>query len=144
MQSADFPTLLRAFALVRAARPCRLVILGEGGNRPKMEKLIAELGLASDADLPGFQSNPYPFLARANLFVLSSAWEGSPNVLTEAMALDTPVVSTDCPSGPRELLNDGKYGPLIPVGDVAALATAMAQSLWVWIPKRMSVRPWAL
>ncbi len=125
----DFPTLIRAFARVRAHRPCRLVILGDGGGLAKLEALVAELELAEDVDLPGFQPNPYPFLARADLFVLSSAWEGSPNVLTEAMALGTPVVSTDCPSGPRELLDGGRYGPLVPVGDAAALAGAMSETM---------------
>ncbi len=125
----DFPTLIRAFARLRAERPCRLVILGEGGGRPKLEALVAELGLTGDVDLPGFQSNPFPFVARASLFVLSSAWEGSPNVLTEAMALGIPVVSTDCPSGPRELLDGGRLGPLVPVGDAPGLSRAMAETL---------------
>jgi glycosyltransferase involved in cell wall biosynthesis len=133
----DFPTLLRAFSLLRGSRPCRLVLLGEGGGQRKLEGLISELGLTSDVDLPGFQANPYPFLARADLFVLSSVWEGSPNVLTEAMALGTPVVSTDCPSGPRELLDGGKYGPLVPVGDVEALAAAMANTLDDHLPSEI-------
>jgi glycosyltransferase involved in cell wall biosynthesis len=125
----DFPTLLRAFARLRSARPCRLVLLGDGAWR---ERLLAEadaLGVAADLDLPGFQANPYPFLANARLFALSSAWEGSPNVLTEAMALGTPVVATDCPSGPREILADGRFGPLVSVGDAPALAAAMARVL---------------
>lgn len=125
----DFPTLLRAFAQVRGKRPCRLVILGAGGGRARLAALSAELGIAADLDLPGFQANPYPFLARADLFVLSSRWEGSPNVLTEAMALGTPVVATDCPSGPHELLDGGRYGPLVPVGDIPALGQAMAETL---------------
>ena len=125
----DFPTLIRAFAQVRARQPCRLLILGEGNARPRLTALIAELGLADQVALVGFQVNPYPFLARAALFVLSSAWEGSPNVLTEAMALGIPVVATDCPSGPAELLDGGRYGPLVPVGNVAALAGAIAATL---------------
>ena len=128
-QQKDFPTLIRAFALVRQGRPCRLVILGDGSGRPGLLELIDRLAVASDVDLAGFQTNPYPFLARAALFALSSAWEGSPNALTEAMALGTPVVSTDCPSGPRELLDGGRFGPLVPVGDVSALAAAMAATL---------------
>jgi glycosyltransferase involved in cell wall biosynthesis len=125
----DFPTLLRAFAALRAERRCRLLLLGEGAWRHRLTAEAAALGIAADLDLPGFQSNPYPFLARARLFVLSSAWEGSPNVLTEAMALGTPVVATDCPSGPREVLADGRFGRLVPVGDAAALAKAMAATL---------------
>lgn len=125
----DFPTLIRSFARIREQRGCRLVILGEGRGREGLKGLVADLGLKQEVDLPGFQPNPYPFVARADLFVLSSAWEGSPNALTEAMALGTPVVSTDCPSGPRELLHGGRFGPLVPVGDVEALALAMAQTL---------------
>jgi glycosyltransferase involved in cell wall biosynthesis len=130
----DFPTLIRAFALVRRERPCRLIILGQGGDLGKLRALIAELGLTGEVDLPGFQTNPYVFLARADLFVLSSLWEGSPNVLTEAMALGTPVVATDCPSGPRELLSEGRYGPLVPVGDAPALAARMVETLGHHLP----------
>ncbi len=130
----DFPTLLRAFARVRAQRDCRLLILGEGNARPGLEALIAELGLGADAALVGFQSNPYAWLARAALFVLSSAWEGSPNVLTEAMALGVPVAATDCPSGPAEILERGRYGPLVPVGDAQALAAAMSATLDAPLP----------
>ena len=125
----DFPTLIRAFARLSAARDCRLLILGEGNARPRLEALIAELGLRERVALVGFQSNPYLYLARAALFVLSSAWEGSPNVLTEAMALGVPVVATDCPSGPAEVLDGGRFGPLVPVGAVDALAAAMAATL---------------
>ncbi|WP_295543093.1 glycosyltransferase [uncultured Thiohalocapsa sp.] len=125
----DFPTLLRAFAQLRATRPCRLVLLGDGAWRARLLAAAEALGVAADLDLPGFQANPYPFLANARLFVLSSAWEGSPNVLTEAMALGTPVVATDCPSGPREILADGRFGPLVQVGDAAAMAEAMARVL---------------
>ncbi len=125
----DFPTLIRAFARVRQVHPCRLVIIGEGQERPALTALIGQLGLANQVDLPGFQAQPLPFLARANLFVLSSAWEGSPNVLTEAMALGTPVVATNCPSGPAELLDGGRIAPLVPVGDVEALAAAILATL---------------
>lgn len=124
-----FPLLIRAFARMRNRSDHRLVILGEGADRPALESLIKALGLEQSVSLPGFQTNPYPFLAGAALFVLSSAWEGSPNVLTEAMALGTPVVSTDCPSGPAEILDGGRFGPLVPVGDVDALAVAMAETL---------------
>lgn len=125
----DFPTLIRAFAQVRAGRDCRLMILGDGGGRARLETLIAELGLGADVALPGFQPQLPAYLARAALFVLSSAWEGSPNVLTEALALGVPVVATDCPSGPSEILAGGRHGPLVPVGDVAALAEAMLETL---------------
>ena len=116
-EQKDFPTLVRAFAKLRRERPARLVILGEGRHRARLEALAAELGVAADVALPGFTPNPYAWMARADLFVLSSAWEGSPNVLTEALALGTPSVATDCPSGPREVLDGGRYGPLVPVGD---------------------------
>ncbi|PLX82097.1 MAG: glycosyl transferase [Desulfuromonas sp.] len=121
----DFPTLLRAFAILEQQRACRLVILGEGGDRKKLEALRDELGLNAKVDLPGFVDNPYAYMARADLFVLSSAWEGFGNVLVEALAVGTPVVATDCPNGPREILQGGQVAPLVPVGDVNALATAM-------------------
>jgi len=125
----DFSTLLDAFAQVHAAQPCRLIILGEGKDRAALEALARTLGIENDVAFPGFVTNPYSFMARAKLFVLSSAWEGSPNTLTEAMALGVPVVSTDCPSGPRELLDGGRYGRLVPVGDAEALAGAMRETL---------------
>jgi glycosyltransferase involved in cell wall biosynthesis len=125
----DFCTLLRAFALVRATRPVRLVILGEGDCRKELEDLTNELGIAADVQLPGFVDNPLAFMGKASLFVLSSRFEGLPTVLIEAMACGTPVVATDCPSGPREILEDGALGGLAPVGDVQALASAIGQSL---------------
>jgi glycosyltransferase involved in cell wall biosynthesis len=125
----DFPTLIRAFALVRAQRPARLMILGEGEERPKLEALVRELGVDQDAALPGFVGNPYAYMARAAVFVLSSLWEGLPTALIEAMALGTPVVSTDCPSGPAEILEGGVWGKLVPVGDRDALSAAVVSSL---------------
>jgi len=125
----DFPTLLKAFARVRAVRPARLVILGEGKKRTKLEVLARKLGVASDVALPGFMPNPFPYMMRASVFVLSSAWEGLPGVLIEAMACGCPVVSTDCPSGPAEILGGGAYGPLVPVADDAALAKAILSVL---------------
>jgi len=125
----DYPTLIRAFDLVHRERPTRLVILGEGEERPKLEALVRELGLDDDVTLPGFVDNPYAYMARSAVFVLSSAWEGLPTVLIEAMAVGTPVVSTDCPSGPAEILEGGKWGKLVPVGDVESLAEAIAHKI---------------
>ena len=125
----DFATLLRAFARVRARRPLHLVILGEGGKRDDLEQQVRELGIEADVELHGFVDNPFAWMSRASLFVLSSAWEGSPGVLVEAMACGCPVVSTDCPSGPDEILAGGRYGRLVPVGDDAALADAIAETL---------------
>lgn len=125
----DFPTLIRAFALLRAQIDARLVIIGEGGMRSDLEKLILELSLRDSVVLPGFVDNPFVVMKQANLFVLSSAWEGLPTVLIEAMACGTPVVSTECPSGPVEILENGKWGRLVPVGNVNALAQAMLDTL---------------
>lgn len=128
-QQKDFPTLLRAFARLRRQRPCRLLILGEGSRRGELEALAQRLGIRADCRLPGHAPNPYPFMARASVFVVSSAWEGIVNVLTEALALGTPAVATDCPSGPREILRNGELGPLVPVGDAVALADAIQATL---------------
>jgi glycosyltransferase involved in cell wall biosynthesis len=125
----DFFTLVRAFAEVRRRRRARLVILGEGEDRPALEGLVAELGLHDDVSLPGFRDNAPAYMARSALFVLSSAWEGLPTVLIEALAVGTPVVSTDCPSGPREILQEGRLGALAPIGDASALANAMDRAL---------------
>lgn len=125
----DFPTLIRAFAEVRRRRPARLVILGEGEDRPVLEGLVAELALGDAVSLPGFRDNAMAYIAGSAMFVLSSAWEGLPTVLIEALAAGTRVVSTDCPSGPREILEDGRLGTLVPVGDVAALAAGMSAGL---------------
>jgi glycosyltransferase involved in cell wall biosynthesis len=125
----DYPTLLRAFAKVRSALPCRLMVLGDGGLLDQLTQLAMDLGIKHDVEFSGFLINPYAAMSRAALFVLSSRWEGSPNALVEAMACGVPVVATDCPSGPREILSGGKYGPLVPVGDVDALATAMTSVL---------------
>ena len=125
----DFPTLIRAFAELRRQRAARLIILGEGEDRPALEMLIGELGLSGDVALPGFRENVIAYMAASALFVLSSAWEGLPTVLIEALAVGTRVVSTDCPSGPREILQDGRLGALVPVGDPSALASAMLDAL---------------
>ena len=125
----DFPTLLRALAALRKHLPARLLIIGEGGLRQELLSTAERLGIADAVDLPGFAANPYAWMARADLFVLSSAWEGFGNVLVEAMACGTPVVSTDCPSGPADILMHGNIGPLVPVGDSDALAAAMLATL---------------
>ena len=131
----DFPTLIRAFALVRKQRPARLMILGEGEERAKLEALVRELSLEKDVSLPGFVDNPYKYMKRAAVFVLSSRWEGFGNVLVEAMACGTPVVSTDCPSGPREILDGGRWGRLVAVGDVSSMAKAIEETLARPVPQ---------
>jgi glycosyltransferase involved in cell wall biosynthesis len=128
-EQKDFVTLIRAFAQVRQTRSAHLMILGEGPERPALEALIAELGLGDVVRLPGFVPNPYDYMAAADLVALSSAWEGFGNVLVEAMAMGTPVVSTNCDSGPAEILADGQYGQLVPVGDAPAMAQAMLATL---------------
>jgi len=125
----DFATLIRAFARVREDRPVRLIILGEGDNREQLESLVRRLDLEDQVDLPGFVDNPFAYMSRASLFVLSSAWEGFGNVIVEAMACGTPIVSTDCPSGPSEILEYGKYGVLVPVGDEETMANAIRNQL---------------
>lgn len=125
----DFANLIRAFALVRQERPARLMILGEGGERQNLSNLVRELGLENDISMLGFVSNPFPYMAKSAILALSSAWEGFANILVEAMALGTPVVSTNCQSGPAEVLDAGKYGLLVQVGDSNALGSAMLTTL---------------
>ncbi len=125
----DYPTLLRAFAKVRRRRPCRLMIIGRGKQRDKLLLLAKLLGVADDVQLPGFIPAPYTYLAHADLFAFSSRWEGLGFVVIEALAVGTPVVSTDCPSGPREILQGGKFGELVPVGDDEAMAAAIERTL---------------
>ena len=122
-------TLIRAFARVREKTKARLIILGEGEKRAELETLVSRLGLTADVSLPGFKENPFAFMAGARLFVLPSAWEGLPGVLIQALGCGCPVVSTDCPSGPREILQDGRFGRLVPVGDDTAMAEAILQIL---------------
>ncbi len=124
----DFPTLIQAFALVRQTCPARLMILGEGEERTCLETLVRKLGL-EEVVFPGFVANPYAYFAQASVCVLSSAWEGFGNVLVEAMAVGTPVVSTDCKSGPAEILENGQYGQLVTVGDAKGLAEAIVSTL---------------
>lgn len=124
-----YDMLIKAFARARQQRPCRLVILGEGTQRNDLQSLIASLGLQDDVDLAGYSSNPQAEIAHSDVFVLSSRTEGFGNVLVEAMACGTRIVSTDCPSGPREILDNGHYGQLVPVDDVDAMAGAITQTL---------------
>lgn len=125
----DFPTLIRAFNEVRSERDARLVILGEGEQREDLEALIQLLDMEEDVNLPGFVENPFSYMAQAAVMVLSSRTEALPSVLIQAMACGTPVVSTDCPGGVREILEDGKYGELAPVGDAHRLAQAILSTL---------------
>ena len=125
----DFKTLIQAFALLRKKRKVRLIILGEGDEREALENMIAKLGLTNDIALPGFVDNPMSYMQHAAVFVLSSLFEGLPTVLLEAMCCDTPVVSTDCPNGPAEILENGKWGRMVSVGDVDGLAQAMIKTL---------------
>jgi glycosyltransferase involved in cell wall biosynthesis len=135
----DFATLLKAFAELRGKRPLRLLILGEGAERVALEQLVQSLDVAADVDMPGYVENPYAYFKQAAVFVLSSAWEGLPNVLIEAMACGCPVVATDCPSGPGEILDQGRIGQLVPVGDVAAMARAIDQTLDAPMPRELFV-----
>jgi glycosyltransferase involved in cell wall biosynthesis len=125
----DFGTLLRAFRRLRDSQRVRLVLLGDGEDRPLLEALVAELDLTEDVQITGFVPNPYPYFNAASLFVLSSLWEGLPTVLLEAMVFGLPIVSTDCHSGPGEILEGGRLGTLVPTEDPTALARAMAAAL---------------
>jgi glycosyltransferase involved in cell wall biosynthesis len=125
----DFSTLILAFKKVLLSREAHLLILGEGSLRRELEGLIRRLGLEGRADLPGFVHNPYKYVCRSEVFVLSSLYEGFPNSLLEAMVVGTPVVATDCQSGPREILEDGRYGALVRLGDVDEMAQAILAAL---------------
>ena len=126
--SKDFQTLLKALAEVRKKYSARLIILGEGSCRENLETMVSKLRLSECVSLPGWVENPFSFMRRASAFVLSSRWEGLANVLIEALASGCPVVSTDCP-GSAEILNDGRVGPMVPVGDHIALADAICNVL---------------
>ena len=143
----DFATLLRAFAQVRSHRRCRLMILGRGSERQRLLELAEELGVAEDFALPGFVPQPYAYMAHADLFAFTSRWEGLGFVIIEALAVGTPVVSTDCPSGPSEILARGKYGALVPVQDTQALSRAILQTLDAPLPPdvlREAARPFEI
>ena len=131
-----FDVLLRAFARVRRNRRVRLIVLGDGKTSgtsdvctAQLNALAQELDIANDVSLPGFRRNPFAYMARAKVFVLPSRFEGLPGVLIQAMACGCPVVSTDCPTGPREILEGGRYGPLVPVDDDGAMAVAIEDVL---------------
>ena len=125
----DHATLLRAFSDVIRSRPAHLVILGVGPERENLLELAQRLGVSHQVDLPGFMLNPFAYMSKARVFALPSRYEGFPNVLVQAMACGTPVVSTDCRSGPSEILEDGKWGHLVPVGDWRAMAKAILDTL---------------
>lgn len=125
----DYPTLIKAFGIVEKRTPCKLIILGEGEKRKELEELVKELGLEGKVDMPGFVENPFAYMARASVFVLSSLWEGLPNVLIQAMVCGTPVVATDCPNGPREILDGGRYGVLVPPADSEKLSEAILKEI---------------
>jgi glycosyltransferase involved in cell wall biosynthesis len=125
----DFAMLIKAFSKICKNTDARLIILGEGEERKNLQKLVNKLGLQDHVDMPGFVDNPYAYMSKAEVFVLSSRYEGFGNVLVEAMACGTPVVSTNCPVGPSEILDKGKYGKLVPVGDVEAMEKAIIETL---------------
>ncbi|MGH8224320.1 MAG: glycosyltransferase [Woeseiaceae bacterium] len=125
----DYRTLIDAFAIVRAKRDCRLVILGDGPDRDLLEAQLTRCGLQDDCHLPGFVANPFPWMRRASVLVSSSLTEGCPNVLLQALACGTPIVSTDCPGGSAEILANGKWGRLVAVGDSRSMADAVLATL---------------
>jgi len=124
----DFSTLIKALDIINSVKEARLTILGEGDKRRALEELAQELGVGEDVHMPGFVEDPLPYMCTASVFVLSSRWEGFGNVLVEAMSCGTPVVSTDCTGGPAEILEGGKWGYLVPVGDEKALAEAILET----------------
>lgn len=126
-EQKDFPNLIRAFAKVREQYPARLVILGEGEDKLMLESLVSKLDVKDDVHFSGFVNNPYTYMAHAAVFVLSSKWEGLPTVLIEALATGTPVVATDCKSGPREILDNGRYGKIVPIENDDALAAGILE-----------------
>ena len=125
----DYPTLIRAFHLVRQQRIARLLILGEGEEKIRLKSLVNELSLSQDVEFTGFVANPFAFMKQASCYVISSNFEGFGNVIVEALAMGCCVVSTDCPAGPREILNGGEFGRMVPVGDVTAMAGAILQTI---------------
>lgn len=125
----DFVTLIEAFSILRQKRLAHLIILGKGNDREKLEALVKKLNLSSEVSLPGFSDNPYAYMSKVTAFVLSSEFESFGLVIAEALASGCQVISTDCPYGPSEILESGKYGTLVPVRDTHALASAMEQAI---------------
>ena len=138
-EQKDFATLIRAFAGVRADREARLVILGEGRLREELEQLACNLGIQADVYMPGFVKNPFQYMARASALVLSSEYEGLPGVLIQAMACGCPVISTDCPGGSREILEDGRCGTLVSIGNAGEMAKAILAELDSPTPKEILI-----
>jgi glycosyltransferase involved in cell wall biosynthesis len=128
-EEKNYGDLIHAFACLRRQRGARLIILGDGAQKPGLSRLAGKLGIADDVDLPGFVANPYSYMAHADVLALSSLYEALPTALIEAMACGCPVVATDCPGGVRQIIGDDRYGRLVPVGDVEALAQAIAETL---------------
>jgi glycosyltransferase involved in cell wall biosynthesis len=128
-KAKDFPTLLKAFKNVRKTKDAKLVILGEGELRKELENLCFELDISDDVQMPGFVLNPYKYMSKSKVFVLTSSYEGFGNVIVEALACGTEVISTDCVGGPKEILEYGEYGTLVPVGDIETLTTEILKTL---------------
>ncbi|QGU05146.1 N-acetylgalactosamine-N,N'-diacetylbacillosaminyl-diphospho-undecaprenol 4-alpha-N-acetylgalactosaminyltransferase [Corynebacterium comes] len=128
-EQKNFELLIRSFSLVNERLPSRLIVLGEGQERERLERIIKELNLEKDVLMPGFVANPFAWLGKCSVFVLSSKWEGLPGVLLEALACGAQVVSTDCKTGPEEILEGGKWGPLVTIGDQHGLADAIIEIL---------------
>jgi glycosyltransferase involved in cell wall biosynthesis len=128
-EQKDFATLIRAFAQLRKNREARLVLLGEGRLRDKLEQLAAHLGVAEDIEMPGFVDNPFKYMARASVTALSSEYEGLPGILIQALACGCPVVSTNCPGGSEEILDSGRFGKLVNIADSDGLAAALESTL---------------
>ena len=125
----DYVTLIKAVHIVQKIRDVRLLILGDGTDRPEIEKLLVEYNLTDKIEIVGFVDAPFSYLSNANLFVLSSTREALPTVIIEALACGCPVVSTNCRYGPSEILEDGKYGKLVPTGNYKLMADAILRTL---------------
>jgi glycosyltransferase involved in cell wall biosynthesis len=128
-EQKDFKTLINAFAIAAKQKKLTLLILGEGEEREPLTRQIADLGLSDLVHMPGFTPNPFPYMKKADVFVLSSRYEGLPNALIQALMLRTRCVSTKCPTGPAEILENGELGELVEVGDTQSLANAILSSI---------------